>query len=282
MTTYDKPPSAERRDFLTAVAGLGFALAARPVMAQSVIHTDAIGLVAGEVKIPVADGGMTAYRAQPGKGGGFPVILVVSEIFGVHEHIADLCRRLAKQGYLAIAPDLFQRQGDPRREPDMGKIMSNIVARTPDSQVMPDLDAAVAWAKANGGNTARLAITGFCWGGRITWMYAAHNPAVKAGVAWYGRLKDQPTANQPRHPIDVAPTLKVPVLGLYAGKDGYITQDQVKEMQAVLKRAGSASEIRLYPEADHGFNADYRPTYDKEAAKDGWQRMLGWFKKYGV
>ena len=275
-------PAFDRREFLITVAGVGFALAAQPIMAQTAITTDSKGLVAGEVKIPVADGTMAAYRALPATGKYFPVVLVVSEIFGVHEWIADICRRLAKLGYLAIAPDLFARHGDPRKLQDIQQILTDVIAKTPDSEVMSDLDATVVWAKAEGANTARLGITGYCWGGRITWMYAAHNPQVKAGVAWYGRIKAETNAINPQHPIDIAANLKVPVLGLYGGLDQTISIDQVTEMRAALNKAHSKSEIHVYPHADHGFLADYRPTYNKEAAKDGWQRLQDWFKKYGV
>ena len=274
--------SFDRREFLITVAGVGFALAAQPIMAQPAVITDTSGLVAGEVKIPVADGTLTAYRAQPATGKHFPVVLVVSEIFGVHEWIADICRRLAQLGYLAIAPDLFARHGDPRKLEDIQQILTDIIAKTPDREVMSDLDATVAWAKAEGANMARLGITGFCWGGRITWMYAAHNPQVKAGVAWYGRIKADVNVITPQHPIDIAAKLKVPVLGLYGGLDQTISIDQVTEIRAALTQAHSQSEIHVYPHADHGFLADYRATYNKEAAEDGWQRLQDWFKKYGV
>jgi carboxymethylenebutenolidase len=210
------------------------------------------------------------------------VVLVVSEIFGVHAWIADICRRLAKLGYLAIAPDLFARQGDPRTMQDIPQIVSNIIAKTPDSEVMADLDAAVRWAEAEGADTARLGVTGFCWGGRITWLYATHNPSVKAGVAWYGKVKAAVNATTPQHPIDIAARLTVPVLGLYAGLDQSITLDQVDAMQAALRAVHSASEIHVYPNAQHGFLADYRPSYDQASAEDGWQRLQDWFKKYGV
>ena len=277
-----KPAGLGRRQFLTTVAGAGFALAAQPIMAQTVIRTDSSGIVAGEVRVPVANGSMTAYRAQPTHGRHFPVVLVVSEIFGLHEWVQDICRRLAKLGYLAIAPDLFMRQGDPRKEPDMQKIMADIIARTPDAEVMSDLDATVAWAGGSGGDTSRLGITGFCWGGRITWLYAAHNANVRAGVAWYGRLVAEVNAVTPRHPVHLATELKPPVLGLYGGLDQYITQDQVAQMQSALEKAHSKSQIHVYPKADHGFLADYRPTYNAEAAQDGWKRLQDWFKQYGV
>jgi carboxymethylenebutenolidase len=279
-------PTAEvtRRAFVVTSLGAGFALAVQPVQAQTQITTDTNGLVAGEVKIAVKDGEIPAYRAMPAKGKNFPVALVVQEIFGVHEHIKDICRRFAKAGYLAIAPEMYARQGDVSKL-QMNQIMP-VVAKVPDDQVMSDLDAAVAWAKKNGGNTAKLGITGFCWGGRIVWLYAAHNPGLKAGVAWYGRLTPPPPdrANplQPKHPTELAKDLKAPVLGLYGGKDTGIPLDTVEQMRKAIKDAGKASEIIVYPEAQHGFHADYRPSYNKEAAQDGWAKLLAWFKKNGA
>jgi carboxymethylenebutenolidase len=220
---------------------------------------------------------------MPAKGKNFPVVLVVQEIFGVHEHIKDICRRFAKLGYLAVAPELYARQGDVSNK-QMNDIMP-IVAKVPDAQVMSDLDSAVAWAKKNGGNTAKLGITGFCWGGRIVWLYAAHNPNLKAGVAWYGRLVPPASGSnalQPKHPIVLVKELKAPVLGLYAGKDQGIPVDSVEQMKKALKDAGKPSEIILYPDAQHGFHADYRPSYNKAEAQDGWKRLLDWFKKNGV
>ncbi|MBI3525269.1 MAG: dienelactone hydrolase family protein [Betaproteobacteria bacterium] len=271
-----------RRSFIVTSLGAGFALAVQPSLAQTAIHTDSNGLLAGEIKVPVKDGEMVSYRAQPASGANFPVILVVSEIFGVHEHIADICRRLAKLGYLAIAPELFARQGDPRKAANVGDILSGIIAKVPDAQVMGDLDACVAWAGKNNGNVARLGITGFCWGGRIVWLYAAHNPQIKAGVAWYGRLDGEVNANTPKYPQDIAAELKAPVLGLYGGKDQGIPQDDVEAMREAIKKAGGKSELHVYPDAPHAFNADYRPSYRKDAAEDGWKRMQAWFKKYGV
>ncbi|MDT3737541.1 MAG: dienelactone hydrolase family protein [Denitratisoma sp.] len=271
-----------RRGFLVTALGAGFALAVQPVMAQTAITTDTQGLVAGEVKVKVHDGEMVAYRAQPASGGNFPVILVVSEIFGVHEYIADTCRRLAKLGYQAIAPELFARHGDPRKLGNIQEILTGIVAKVPDAQVMSDLDACVAWAKVSGGDTARLGITGFCWGGRIVWLYAAHNPQVKAGVAWYGRLVGQAGALTPKHPMDLAAGLKAPVLGLYGGADAGIPLDTVWDMQDRLKAAGGKSMIHVYDDAPHAFHADYRPSYRKEHAEDGWKRMREWFRTYGV
>jgi len=271
-----------RRGFMVTALGAGFALAVQPVMAQTAITTDAQGLTAGEIKVKVSDGEMVAYRAQPASGANFPVILVVSEIFGVHEHIADVCRRLAKLGYQAIAPELFARHGDPRKLTNIQEILTGIVAKVPDAQVMSDLDACVAWAKVSGGDTARLGITGFCWGGRITWLYAAHNPQLKAGVAWYGRLVGQAGDLTPKHPTDLAGDLKAPVLGLYDGADQGIPLDTVWAMQDKLKAAGGKSTIHVYDDAPHAFHADYRPSYRKDHAEDGWKRMREWFAKNGV
>jgi carboxymethylenebutenolidase len=271
-----------RRGFLVTALGAGFALATQPIAAQTAIKTDAEGLLAGEVKIPTADGDMAAYRAQPAAGAGFATILVVSEIFGVHEHIADVCRRLAKLGYQAVAPELFARYGDPRKLTNVQDILSGIVAKVPDSGVMADLDACAAWAGGNGGDPARLGITGFCWGGRITWLYAAHNPRLKAGVAWYGRLDGEVNERTPKYPLDVAAELKAPVLGLYGGKDQGIPLDDVESMRTALQRAGSRSEIHVYEDAPHAFHADYRPTFRKEPAEDGWRRLQAWFKKHGL
>src|SRR5262245_57894770 len=231
----------DRRGFVVTTLASGFALSVRPVSAQT-ITTDTKGLEAGEVKIPVADGQMPAYRAAPATGSNFPTILVVQEIFGVHEHIKDICRRLAKLGYLAVAPELYARQGDVSKITDFRKIMSDVVSKVPDSQVMSDLDAAAKWAKGTGrGDTTKLAITGFCWGGRIVWLYAAHNPDLKAGVAWYGRLTGEPDDLHPKHPVDMAANLKAPVLGLYGGLDQGIPQDAVEKMRAALKAAGKPS-----------------------------------------
>lgn len=275
-----------RRGFLVTALGAGFALAVQPVAAQTAINTDTAGLTAGEIQVPTADGNMPAYRAQPAQGTNFPVILVVQEIFGVHEYIKDVCRRLAKLGYQAIAPELYARQGDPTQYTAIPDILANVVSKVPDAQVMADLDACVAWAKNHGGDTARLGITGFCWGGRITWLYAAHNPKVKAGVAWYGRLVSAANAMTPTHPIDVADKLNGPVLGLYGGADGGIPNDTVEKMQAALaasaNAASKASTIHLYPDGPHAFHADYRATYRKELADDGWKRMQAWFKQHGV
>jgi carboxymethylenebutenolidase len=271
-----------RRGFLKVALGSGFAAATLPVAAQSVIKTDSAGLTAGTVTMTVDGTSVPVYRAQPEGKTGLPVILVVSEIFGVHEHIADVARRFARQGYLALAPELFLRQGDPRAVPSVPAVMKEIVARTPDRQVMADLDGCVAWAAQNGGNIDKLGITGFCWGGRIAWLYAAHNPRVKAAVAWYGRLAGDKTAMTPLHPVDIAPTLKAPVLGLYGGKDPGISLESIEQMKAALAKGSSKSSFVVYPDSGHAFHADYRPNYVEADAKDGFARCLAWFKDHGV
>jgi len=259
----------------------GFAAAVQPVSASTQITTDSAGLTAGEVKIAAKDGEIPAYRAMPAGKADLPTVLVVQEIFGVHEHIKDVCRRLAKAGYLAVAPEMYARQGDVSRLTDIDQIRP-IVAKVPDAQVMSDLDAAAAWAAKNGGDPAKLAITGFCWGGRVTWLYAAHNQNVKAGVAWYGRVVGQASELTPKHPIDVAKDINAPVLGLYGGADAGIPNDTVDKMRAALKAAGKKSEIHTYPDTPHAFHADYRPSYRKEAAEDGWKRLLAWLGRHGV
>jgi carboxymethylenebutenolidase len=272
-----------RREMIATSLAVGFAAAAGPVAADTVVTTDTTGITAGEVKIPTGDGEIPAYRALPEMAGRYPVVLVVQEIFGVHEHIKDLCRRFAKQGYLAIAPELYARQGDPSKYQDWKQLFAEVVNKVPDAQVMSDLDAAVAWAaKSGAGDPARVAVTGFCWGGRITWLYAAHSKTLKAGVAWYGRLDGQRTELQPQYPIDVAKQLHAPVLGLYGGKDQGIPLADVDAMKAALAAAKSPSEIVVYPDAGHGFLADYRPSYDAHAAADGWTRCVAWFRAHGV
>jgi carboxymethylenebutenolidase len=275
------PQGLRRRDLLLGTLAAGFAVAVRPI-AASTITTAAEGLTAGFVSIPVQGRSIPAYRARPAAGTSLPVVLVVQEIFGVHAYIQDVCRRLARLGYLAIAPSLFERQGDVTKLPDIAAILP-VVATVPDAQVMADLDASVAWAASSGGgNISKLGITGFCWGGRITWLYAAHNPNLAAGVAWYGRLEGTRTPEQPFYPLDVAAKLKPPVLGLYGGKDDGIPLESVERMQAALKAAGSRSEIVVFPDAPHGFHADFRPTYRAADAADGWKRLLSWFKANGV
>ena len=290
-TELDRPTNAtdlSRRDFARAAVGIGFASAVLPVAAETV-RTDSNGLAVGEITIMVGAFKMPAYRAMPaGKTAAdkLPVVLVVSEIFGVHEHIADVARRFAKLGYLAIAPELFVRQGDAQSYGEIGKLVAEVVNKVPDAQVMGDLDACVAWAGANGGDTARLGLTGFCWGGRITWLYTAHNAAVKAGVAWYGQLLGEPSALKPLSPIDVVDRLKAPVLGLYGEKDSGIPLSAVDAMKSALAAspnpAAKQSQFVVYPGAGHAFHADYRPSYQRDAAEDGWARCLAWFKANGV
>ena len=274
----------DRRDFVRTAVGSGFAAAVLPVGAQT-LRTDSEGLEVGEVMIPVGDFRMPAYRAAPRGKKHAPVVLVVSEIFGVHEHIADVARRFAKAGYFAIAPELFIRQGDASSYGEIGKLMAEVIAKVPDAQVMGDLDATVAWARAQGADASRLGVTGFCWGGRITWLYAAHNPALKAGVAWYGRLEGQESPLTPRHPVQLADRLKAPVLGLYGGQDAGIPVGSLARMQEALAHgsaAAQASEFVLYKNAPHAFHADYRPSYRAEEARDGWSRCLAWFREHGV
>ena len=275
---------ATRRTALQAAVGLGYAAAAAPLMAQTAIATSAEGLDAGDVSFTVGGFKVPAYRAAPAGKTGLPVVLVIQEIFGVHEYIADTCRRFAKAGYLAIAPQLYARQGDAAGYTEIGRLMAEVVSKVPDAQVMADLDGALQWAGANGGDLTRAGITGFCWGGRIVWLYAAHGP-VKAGVAWYGRLVGQASELTPKHPVDVAPILKAPVLGLYGEKDSGIPLDTIDKMKTALAggtAAAKASQFVVYPDAPHAFHADYRASYRKAAAEDGWSRALAWFKSHGV
>lgn len=266
-----------RREMMVTSLAAGFALAVQPVSAATV-KTAEDGLTAGEVKIPVGDERIPGYRAMPAKGGPFPVVLVVQEIFGVHEYIKDVCRRFAKLGYFAIAPELYARQGDVSKLASIDEIRP-IVAKVPDVQVLADLDASVEFALESGkGDVTRLGITGFCWGGRIVWLYAAHSKQLKAGVAWYGRFEGDKTALTPQNAIDVAGKLNAPVLGLYGGKDQGIALDSVERMRAALQNSKVPAEIVVYPEAQHGFHADYRPSYKEDDAKDGWQRMIAWFR----
>lgn len=279
-------PNFTRREFFITSLIAGFAVATQPINAQDRITTDTTNLVAGEVKIPVADGEIPAYRAMPAKGKNFPVVLVIQEIFGVHEWIKDVCRRFAKLGHMAIATELYARQGDPSKVQNTRDIIANIVSKVPDSQVMSDLDATVAFAKKNNGNTKKLGVTGFCWGGRITWLYAAHNPNVDAGAAWYGQVvrREGSPVNplQPKFPIDIAASLKVPVLGLYGGKDQGIPIAGVEKMRQELAKGKSGSDIIIFPEADHGFLADYRQSYNPAAAQDAWKKLNDWFEKNGA
>ena len=271
-----------RRSFVMTSLASGFAVASHPVLAQAIV-TDSTGLVAGEVSVPVADGKIPAYRAMPAKPGKYPVLLVVQEIFGVHEHIKDMCRRFARLGYYAIAPEMYARQGDVSKMADIGTILSTVVAKVPDAQVNADLDAAVAFAGASGnGNTARLGLVGYCWGGRAAWVYALHNPKLKAAVSYYGLLDGMKSPIKPQDPVDFAATLKVPVLGLYAGVDDFVKPAIIDQMRAGLVKSGSGSEIVIFPNVNHGFNADYRPTYDKAAATYAQKLTTDWLKERGV
>ncbi|MDQ8023644.1 MAG: dienelactone hydrolase family protein [Moraxellaceae bacterium] len=277
------PITFDRRSFIASMVAGGFALATHPVVAQTTITTDSEGLDAGIVEIDSDGFKLPAYFARPKTGENFPVVLVIQEIFGVHAYIQDVCRRLAKLGYLAVAPALHARQGDATQMTNVPQILSEIVSKVSDAQVMRDLDHTLAWAGKNKGNTQRAAITGFCWGGRTTWLYAAHNPNLKAGVAWYGNFMSSSAPNQPKRALDVLPELKVPVLGLYGEADSGIPMKDVEAARAALKAAGNTkSEIITYKEAPHAFHADYRPSYRKEAADDGWKRMQAWFKANGV
>lgn len=280
----DQGQGPTRRTALQAAASLGYAAAAMPVVAQTALLTPSEGLRAEHIHYPVGGFDVPAYCAAPAGAQNLPVVLVVQEIFGLHAYIADVCRRWAHAGYLAIAPALYARQGDPASFSEIGRLMAELVAKVPDAQVMADLDGAVQWATAHGGDARRVGVTGFCWGGRIAWLYAAQGP-VKAGVAWYGRLVGQASANTPRHPVDVAGVLKAPVLGLYGGKDEGIPLETVERMRTALQQgsaAAKASDIVVYPDASHAFHADYRPSYREAAAQDGWQRALAWFKQHGV
>jgi carboxymethylenebutenolidase len=285
LDAHDAQSQPSRRTALKAALGVGYAAAAMPIMAQTAIKTPADGLTAGDVVIDVNGFKMPAYRAAPAGKTGLPVVLVLSEIFGVHEYVADTARRFAKAGYLAIAPELFVRQGDAQSYGEMAKLISEVISKVPDAQVMGDLDATVKWAAANGGDTSKLGVTGFCWGGRQVWLYAAHNPNVKAGVAWYGRLVGQASELNPKQPVDVAASLSGPVLGLYGAADTGIPLDTIDKMKGVLaggNAAAKASSFVVYPDAPHAFHADYRPSFRKEAAEDGWKRATAWFKQHGV
>lgn len=260
----------------------GFAPAVQPT-ASTTIHTDSPDIHSGETSVPSQGENMPAWYARPKEAAGpLPVVLVVQEIFGVHEHIRDICRRLALEGYLAVAPELYFREGDPNHYNDIPTLFSELVNKVPDSQVLSDLDHVANWAGRNGGDIRRMGITGFCWGGRISWLYAAHNPQLRAAVAWYGRLTGEKTMKQQKHPIDIAVDLGAPVLGLYGGQDNSIPLESVEQMRQALHAANAKAEIVVYPDAGHAFNADYRPSYHAESAQDGWARMLTWFRQFGV
>ena len=276
---------ATRRTALKAALGVGYAASVLPIMAQTAIKTPTDGLTVGEITIDVRGFKMPAYRAMPAGKDKLPVVLVLSEIFGVHEHIADVTHRFARAGYLAIAPELFVRQGDAQGYGEIAKLMAEVISKVPDAQVMGDLDATVQWAGANGGDLSRVGVTGFCWGGRQTWLFNAHNKLIKAGVAWYGRIVGASNELTPTNPIDIAGRLHGPVLGLYGGADTGIPLDTVEKMKAALasgNAASKASQFVVYPDAPHAFNADYRASYRKDAADDGWKRCLAWFKAHGV
>jgi carboxymethylenebutenolidase len=279
-----RPPAVplDRRALVKASLTVGFCAAVTPVWAQ-VVTTSTEGLIAGEVKIPAGDANIPAYRAMPDRGGPFPTVLVIHEVFGVHEYIRDVCRRWAKLGYYAIAPDLYARQGDASKEPDMATLMADIVAKVPDAQVQSDLDATFAFAKASGSaDMSRAAATGFCWGGRQSWLYAAHNRALKAAIAWYGPLGGPTNALKPKNPPDIVGDLKAPVLGLYGGKDAGITAPQIEAMSQKLAAAGGASKIIVYADTGHAFHADYRPSYNKADAEASWKEATNWLKDHGV
>ncbi len=277
--------TATRRTALKVALGVGYTAAAGDIMAQTAVKTSSDGLKTGEITVEVNGFKVPAYTAAPAGKTNLPVILVIQEIFGVHEYIADIARRFAKMGYLAIAPELYARQGDPSKYNAMADLIKDVVSKVPDAQVMADLDGMVKWAAANGGDANKIGITGFCWGGRITWMYAAHNKAVKAGVAWYGRLEGAPNPLSPTNPVDVVASINGPVLGLYGGADAGIPQASIDKMKAALTTGSAAakkSEFVVYDGAPHAFHADYRPSFRKEPAEDGFKRALEWFKANGV
>jgi len=289
LPTQTTEAGASRRTALKVALGVGYAATAMPIMAQTAIKTSSEGLATGESIYDMEGFSVPFYYAAPAGKKNLPVVLVIQEIFGVHEYIADTCRRFAKAGYLAIAPEMFARQGDPATYSQMAKLMAEVVSKVPDAQVMADLDGAIKWAGENGGNLKKVAITGFCWGGRITWLYASQSKNVKAGVAWYGRLVGAASELTPKHPLDLAAGLKAPVLGLYGGQDGGIPLTTVNQMKDVLAEAGAkgnkaakASEFVVYKDAPHAFHADYRPSYRKDEAADGFARALAWFKTHGV
>jgi carboxymethylenebutenolidase len=274
------PPLARRGFVMTSII-TGFTLATETVLAQA-IHTSTDGLVAGEVTIPVADGGLPGYFARPQGAGPFPTILVVEEIFGIHEYITDVCRRLAKLGYMAATVELYARIADLSKMTDAGQIVRDVISKAPDATVMSDLDSLAAWTAANGGDPNRMGITGFCRGGRATWFYAAHSRQLKAAVAWYGPIGGQKTEIQPQTVMDIAADIHCPLLGLYGAKDPGIPPADVQKAAEEARAAGATVDIVEYPDAGHGFHADYRPSYVRDAAMDGWDRMLAWFRKYGV
>ena len=279
-TGLQRYPLARRGLVMTGLMS-GFTLATQTVDAQT-IHTDTRGLDAGETQIPVKDGHLPAYFARPAKGTNFPIILVNEEIFGVHEHIKDVCRRLAKDGYFAVATEYYARIADLSKMTDVPTIIKEVISKKPDAEYMTDLDSTAAWAERNRGDINRLGVTGFCRGGRQTWLYAVHNPHLRAAVAWYGPIKGATSPIQPRTVLDVVTEIKCPVLGMYGGKDQSISVADVRAAEAKARAAGKTVDIVIYPDAPHGFNADYRPSYRATDAVEGWRRMLTWFKTYGL
>lgn len=289
MPPYDKiddfranfptPETLSRRGFVVTSLAAGFAVSTQPVAAQTAITTDAQGLIAGEVQIPTASGNMVGYRAKPAAGTRFATVIVVHEVFGAHEYLRDVCRRLAKLGYQAIVPELFARQGNVQAAPDIQAVMG-LVNRKPYGELMSDLDATARFAVADGGEPGRLGITGFCWGGRAVWLYAAHNKAVKAGVSWYGHLGLPVNDVMTRNPLSVVADVSAPVLGLYGGNDTSIPLAQIEQAHGALRNAGKATDFFVYPGVGHAFHADYRASYNEAAAKDGWNKMQAWFARY--
>ena len=276
-------PSLARRGFVMTSLISGLTLATARVEAQ-VITTDMAGIEAQEVKVRVADGELPGYFAKPAGPGPFPIVLVNEEIFGIHDYIKDVCRRLAKLGYAAVAVEVYARLADLSHSSmsDAGEIIRSVVPRAPDAQMLSDSDAAIAYAAAHGGDAGRLAVIGFCRGGRNTWLYAAHNKTLKAAVAFYGPLRGTTSDLQPKTAADIAVDINCPLLGLYGGKDSSIPVDDVRWVESDAKAAGKTVEMVIYPDAPHGFHADYRPSYRRDAAEDGWKRMQDWFKKYGM
>ena len=281
MNDHDQNSGLGRRVFVMSSLMTGFTMAVARAQTAA-IHTDATDLTAGEVQIPVADGHLPGYCAKPAHGGPFPIVIVIEEIFGVHEYIKDVCRRLAKLGYLAVAPELYARIADLSKMSDPHEIVANVISKAPDALVLSDLDSAANWAVTFGGDANRLGVTGFCRGGRDTWLYAEHNPKLKAAVAWYGPVKSAVSTIQPHTPLDLASGLRCPLLGLYGGKDDSIKQVDVQAAADRAREAGHRVEIKVFPDAGHGFHADYRATYNQQAAQEGWQEMLAWFKQNGV
>jgi carboxymethylenebutenolidase len=278
-----KVAPVSRRGFMSATAAMaaGYTLAAGPVRAE-VITTDSNGLKTGEARIKVGNAEMPGYFATPAGAAKPPVIMVAMEIFGLHEYIKDVTRRLAKLGAFAVAPDYYFRSGrDLTGITDIKELLP-IVNAKPDAELLSDLDATAAWAKSQGGDTGRLGIIGFCRGGRTVWEYAAHSSALKAGVSFYGPPVDAPNPLWPKSPLQLAPEMKAPVLGLYGGADTGIPVAQVEQFKAALAQAGKTAEFKIYPDAPHGFHADYRSSYRKDAAEDAWSRAQAWFRKYGV